>query len=85
MDVTWDDPVWDVSGRAMHNNFLCSYEVFKETHDANDYDTTPSSTRFDNAFWRECRSSFELIDDEIYYVDFYESRIEDYEGNPVWD
>ncbi len=85
VDVTWDDPVWDVSGRVMHTNFLCSYDVFKETHDADDYDTTPSSTRFDEYFWRDCRSSFALVEDEIYYVDFTEQRIETYNGNPVWD
>ncbi len=85
VDVTWDDAVWDISGRVMHTNFLCSYEEFKKTHVADDYDTTPSSTKYDNYFWRDCRSSFELIGDEIYYVDFSEARIETYDGSAVWD
>lgn len=24
VDVTWDDPTWDVIGRVTHNNFLLS-------------------------------------------------------------
>ncbi|MBR6603806.1 MAG: Ig-like domain-containing protein [Clostridia bacterium] len=88
VDVTWDDPVWDVSGRVTHTNFLCSYEDFKKHHHKNgviDYDTTPSSTRFDDSFWRDSISSFQLIGDEIYYVDYEDARIETYDGEPVWD
>lgn len=85
VDVTWDDPVWDVSGRVLHDNFLCSYEKFKSSHNATDYDTTPSSTRFDDSFWKDCMSGFVLIDDEIYYVDFDEACIESYDGSHVWD
>ncbi len=88
VDVTWDDPVWDVSGRVTHTNFLCSYEDFKKHHHKNgviDYDTTPSSTRFDDSFWRDSISSFQLIGDEIYYVDHEDARIETYDGEPVWD
>ena len=88
VDVTWDDPVWDVSGRVTHTNFLCSYEDFKKHHHKNgviDYDTTPSSTRFDDSFWRDSIASFQLIGDEIYYVDHEDARIENYDGEPVWD
>ncbi len=88
VDVTWDDPTWDVSGRTMHTNFLCSFEDFKQHHHKDgiiDYDTTPSCTKYDDYFWRDCRSSFELIGDEIYYVDYTEARIENYEGEEIWD
>jgi uncharacterized protein YjdB len=83
VDVTWDDPVWDRSGRVMHTNFLCSYEEFSKTHTATDYDQTPTNTQYDNAFWRDSNSSFEYVNDEIYYIDHAEQRIERYDGTEI--
>lgn len=69
VDLTWDDPVWDVSGRVYHNNFLRSSAAFAESHEANDYDTTPTSTKYDNYFWQDSEASFALVGDDIYYID----------------
>lgn len=68
VDTTWDDPTVDVSGRAMHTNFLQSTARFSQAHNANDYDSTATSTRFDNAWWSSVETSFQLIDGYIYYI-----------------
>ena len=79
VDVTWDDPVnlnsWDVQGEVLHNNFLLSSNALYygvngyDGHKANDYDTTPKSTKYDNAFWQNSDTAFQLIGNEIYYID----------------
>ena len=70
VDVTYDDPTHDVLGRADHSNFLVSTAKLKENeHNETDFDTTPSDTRYDNAFWTDSESAFQLIGDNIYYTD----------------
>lgn len=71
VDVTHDDPIWDVSGRVCHDNFLLSTEGLKATgtHTATDYKATPVDTSFDNAFWKNSETAFQLLNDKIYYID----------------
>lgn len=74
VDVTWDDPVrpgrWNLKGEVRHDNFLVSSaELYANDHDAYDYDTTPSDTRYDDYFWQNSEAAFQLIGDEIYYID----------------
>ncbi len=77
VDVTWDDPTPDVAGQVYHYNFLLSTQALKKgisddydtAHNANDFDTTPNSTKYDNAFWQHSYTAFQLLDDEIYYID----------------
>ena len=70
VDVTWDDPVWDKSGQVLHNNFLRSTEGIKATnHTATDFDTSPTDTTFDNYYWQNSETAFQLVDDDIYYID----------------
>lgn len=70
VDVTWDDPTHDVTGQVLHNNFLVSTQQLIQTgHDAADYDTSPTSTAYDNAFWQSSYAEFQLVNGEIYYID----------------
>lgn len=77
VDVTWDDTAvgFDVSGQVFHDNFLRSTEGIKETGhkfgllDRTDYITTPVDTTYDNCFWQDSITAFQLLDDKIYYID----------------
>ena len=69
VDVTWDDPVADTEGYVSHKNFLVSSEKLYQTgHKADDYDTTSNSTTYDNAFWRDSKAEFQLLEGKIYYI-----------------
>ncbi len=75
VDVTWDDITNDVSGQVIHKNFLRSTDGIKETghkygiFDRTDYITTPKSTKYDNYFWQDSITAFQLLNDKIYYID----------------
>ena len=57
-----------MSGYVSHVNFLrSSAGLYADGHKATDYDTTPTSTLYDNAFWQDCDTAFQLVDGEIYY------------------
>ncbi len=76
VDVTWDDPVWDKSGQVYHNNFLRSTDGITATgHSATDYDTTPNDTTFDNYYWQNSEAAFQLVNDNIYYIDSTEAML----------
>lgn len=70
IDVTWDDPVYDRSGRVYHDNFLRSTTGITATgHDATDYDATPTDTTYDNYYWQSSNTAFQLIGNDVYYID----------------
>lgn len=70
VDVTWDDPVWDMYGRVSHENFLRSTQGIKATgHTATDFFSFPTDTTYDNYYWQNSQTAFQLIDNEIYYFD----------------
>lgn len=70
VDVTWDDPVWDISGQVLHNNFLRSTAgIIATDHDATDYDSSPTDTTFDNYYWQNSTTAFQLVGEDIYYID----------------
>lgn len=71
VDVTHDDPVYDISGRVTHTNFLRSTEGIKSTgsHTANDFNSTPVDTTYDNYFWQNYNTAFTLLDNKIYIID----------------
>ncbi len=80
VDVTFDDPTNDVTGRVYHNNFLVSSAaLYKEEHAASDYDVTPQDTKYDNAFWRDTVSSFVLAGGNIYYIDNVNKALKTYD------
>ncbi|MDE6748773.1 MAG: hypothetical protein K2K21_06905, partial [Lachnospiraceae bacterium] len=78
VDVTWDDPTWDMIGRSVHNYMFCSDAVFQDAnHNHHDWSVTSGSevvnyqatdTRFDNAFWTDCDSPLVLAGADCYYV-----------------
>ncbi|MBR3788839.1 MAG: hypothetical protein IKJ86_02490 [Clostridia bacterium] len=70
VDVTWDDPVWDMYGRVSHDNFLRSTQGMKDTgHTATDFFSFPTNTTYDDYYWQNCESAFQLIDNDFYYHD----------------
>jgi hypothetical protein len=75
VDITWDDPVWDVTGKVEHTNFLVSTQKLKETHKADDFDTLPTDTTYDNYFWQNSEAEFVQLNNEIYYIDVADEQI----------
>ncbi len=75
VDITWDDVTNDVSGQVFHDNFLRSTEGIKSTGHTygvlgrTDYITTPKDTTYDNYFWQDSITSFQYVNDNVYYID----------------
>ena len=70
VDVTWDDPVWDMYGKVTHENFLLSTKGLKATgHTATDFFSFPTDTTYDNYYWQDIQTSYQVIDNEFYYFD----------------
>ena len=86
VDVTFDDPTYDMTGRVLHENFLLSSDgLYQNDHEANDYDTAPSDTRFDNYFWRNSQAAFVLAQGKIYYIDSVKATLNRYDRTKVLD
>lgn len=69
VDITHDDPVWDITGQVYHDNFLVSTEQYKANgHDATDFDSSPKDTTYDDYFWGDSTTAFVLLNNEIYYI-----------------
>lgn len=67
VDVTWDDPTVDLSGRVRHESFLCSTQrLLLNGYVAPDMTATPANTEFDSGLWRKINSAFCLCDGEIF-------------------
>ncbi len=92
VDVTFDDPVRDITGRVNHTNFmLSSGALYANDHMANDYDMTLNDTTYDNYFWQSSETAFQLVGDDIYYIDSenetinrYDDRQSLYSVSDVW-
>ncbi len=71
VDVTWDDPTNDRTGRVTHDNFLRSTDgIIASGHNkGTDFDTTPTDTTYDSYFWQNSNTEFQLIGNDIYYLD----------------
>lgn len=81
VDVTWDDATPDIVGRVNHVNFLrSSAGIAEEGHgipyrDGHtdignvDFNTAPSSTKYDNYYWQKSHAEFQLINGKLYYID----------------
>ena len=70
VDVTWDDPVVDRLGQVRHDNFLVSLNKLRQNHNAYDYITVSNDGRYDNYFWTDSWSEFQLVgDNQLYYLD----------------
>ena len=70
VDITYDDPVWDVTGKVLHTNFLVSTDELRQNkHNADDFDSSPSDTTYDDYFWQNIESAFVYLNGEIYYTE----------------
>ena len=86
VDVTWDDPTFDVPGRLKHWSLVSSTNKIlspsaataRDAHNASDYDSSPVSTLYDNAFWNTSQTQLCLLNGLIYYVNNDEKRIYSY-------
>ncbi len=77
VDITWDD--WDLNRRVGHENFLRSSNgIYSTGHEATDYDTSPTDTKYDNYFWHDYDAEFQLVNNELYYVDYENEAIKRY-------
>lgn len=79
VDVTWDDPTWDLIGRARHEYMFRSDTAFEnnckhydwtvtEGSEAVDYKATDTS--YDNAFWLHCNVPLIFVEQDCYYVTY---------------
>ncbi len=73
VDVTWDDPLFDIPGKVGHWNLLSSsdklYASYPTAHNADDYDVSPVSVLYNNRSWYGSQSQFCLLNGELYYID----------------
>ena len=75
VDTTWDDVSWDdgergVEGYVAHTNFLRSTNgIISTGHDKTDFDSSPTDTKYDNYYWQNSETEFQLIGNKLYYID----------------
>lgn len=72
VDVTWDDPVPNVSGYVSHDYFLKSSAGIVrlwQTIWGVDFDNTPTDTTYDSFYWQSSNTQFSLINKQLYYFD----------------
>ena len=82
VDVTWDDPTvvdgysHSYEGAVNHDNFLLSNAGIAATgHNASDYYAPATDTGYDDWFWQDSNTEFQLIDGKIYYFDSAEANL----------
>ena len=81
VDTTWDDISWGknekgVEGYVRHENFLRSTKGIKATdHNAADFDTAPTDTRYDDFYWQNSEAEFQLIGNKLYYIDSVNQKL----------
>lgn len=80
VDVTWDDPVWDLVGRSVHTYMFRSDGNFdpetsqqkhtggRVTYGSQTVDYRATDTRYDNAFWTDCRSPLVISGSDCFYI-----------------
>ncbi len=87
VDVTEDDPTWDVTGRVNHKNFLISSNaLYVGGHQATDYDTTPTDTKYEtsNWPWQTSNTAFQYLGGRMYYIDNAKGTLGCWEGNKLY-
>lgn len=78
VDVTWNDPMPDSPGRAMHNFFLLSDSALSdEDHGHYEWEGgyPATSTKYDNYFWTNIRTPIIMSDGYYYYIDSLEGKV----------
>lgn len=74
VDVTWDDPVWDIPGQVLHENFLLSDSAVGESgtgHWGWDADVSADSERYRDGFWTDAMAGIFAYGGSFYYLDVY--------------
>lgn len=76
VDCTWDDPTGAYDGEILHNNFLRSENGIIETNhikngqiDYRDSRFDVTDTKYDNYYWQNSETAFQLVNGKIYYID----------------
>lgn len=83
VDVTFDDPVEDITGRVYHKHFMLSTQALKKAdHNYGDFDASPTDTAFDNYYWRNSESEFVMVNGDIYYINHTNETLNKL-GNPT--
>ncbi len=84
VDLTWDDPLYDTTGRVNHDNFLLSTNALIATgHVANnqiDYYNAPSNTKYNNYFWKNSNTCFQTLGGSVYYIDNSSEELRRWDG-----
>jgi len=78
LDVTWDDPIPDLGGRAGHQYFLHSDAAISDTiHRHHDWDlvTNATSTLYDNYFWSNVNNAFAYLNGYYYFINYAGSGV----------
>ena len=71
IDATWDDPVNDVPGRVLHENFLIDAATFEQTHgETQGLDATVADTAFADSFDKHTKSEIVRIRGNYYYMKY---------------
>lgn len=86
VDVTWDDPAWDLVGRACHSYMFLSDTAFSTvpgadyhhdwavTEGSNIVSYTATDTTYDNAFWANSTAPLVFDGNACYYVVYDSSK-----------
>lgn len=71
VDVTQDDPIYDTVGTARHAYFMVSQQYMMQdaNHAAYDYTSGATDTTYDDYFWNDSDTAFQLYRGTIYYLD----------------
>ena len=83
LDATYDDPIPpDLPGYVGHLNVLRSTAGIKSSnHNANDFDSSPTDTTFDNSYWQNSCASFQYYGDALYYINYNNGKLIKRVGN----
>lgn len=71
VDVTWNDPISDFPGRAVHKYFLLSDNAISdEEHGHYGWvgGKSATSTKYDNYFWSDVETPIIMVDGYYYYI-----------------
>lgn len=91
VDITYDDPLNDIPGRAMHLYFLLSDTAIssntatRNAHYGWDKSTTCQDTTYDTYFWLNSIAPFVNYGDSWFYINSLKNYAGIYEWNPLLD
>jgi len=71
VDLTWDDPTYDLVGRLRRTYFLISDKEMKALRpdESWTFDLKAKDTSYDNAWWKNLKAPSYIVDGYEYYID----------------